>query len=274
MSDKLVAALFDPPSSSSRSRSRSRRGNRSRSRARPSAGAAPGAECGAGADAGAEAAPGARSDAGADAGSDASAEAAPRQDHQQDDLLQLWEDFDSEDTDMETHHDARAQTAKQLDAWARKRAKRQRQDEETTTATELAEDKQLYQLEEAYRREVRDTSGLPIEWAPFTQCAYINGDSYELAQFVVASRADQSGFYIGGTVNVRRRWLGDTDLPGHCEKYSHMCILGVAIGRLGGRIETALIEYGKNHFPLACRNVCRDSRGLTAGINFIYLCQE
>ena len=190
-----------------------------------------------------------------------------------DSLLQLWEDFDEDDTDNEREQEHRNEAARKNAAMAEKSAKQRRKADAAEAAAERAEAQQLDQLEEAYRQAIQACRDLPIEWLPFERCAYIGSDSIEPAQSLVASRASGQ-FYVGGTINVARRWLGDADMRGHCESYSSMVIVGVAMGRLGGRIEAALIDHAKNMFPLLCNNICRDSRGLTDGINFIYMCKQ
>ena len=302
MADWLVAVLFSPPSSTSeaeaeaaatsqimdraccsksRSRSRSRAGPAADAGAEPGAGAASGS--GATSEAGPGAGPGATSGAasGATSGAEAEPGAGPAASGAEagaetgaDSLLQLWEDFDEDDTDNERQLEHAKQESARLAAMAEKQAKQRRKADAAEAAAARAEADQLDQLEESYRHAMRACGDLPIEWIPFEQCAFIAGDSIEPFRFLIASRAaaTSQNFYVGGTVNVRRRWLGDLAMQGHCESYSSMCIIGVAIGRLGGRIEAALIDYAKNMFPLACENRCRDSRGLTAGINFIYMC--
>ncbi len=88
------------------------------------------------------------------------------------------------------------------------------------------------------------------------------------------------GFYIGGTVNPLRRWFGDPPtypgpsrpMPGHCEQYSNMHLLAICDDSVGGRLETHLIRYAKDRFPELCLNIAMDSRGLTDGLNWIYIC--
>ena len=105
-------------------------------------------------------------------------------------------------------------------------------------------------------------------------------DTSSLKARVCTIAHGSGGFYIGGTVNPLRRWFGDPPtytgpsrpMPGHCEQYGNMHLLAICDGSVGGRLETHLIEYAKNRFSELCKNIAVDSRGLTDGLNWIYIC--
>ena len=105
-------------------------------------------------------------------------------------------------------------------------------------------------------------------------------DTSSLKARVCTIAHGSGGFYIGGTVNPLRRWFGDPPtytgpsrpMPGHCEQYANMHLLAICDGSVGGRLETHLIEYAKNRFSELCKNIAVDSRGLTDGLNWIYIC--
>ena len=175
-----------------------------------------------------------------------------------DDLLDLLQDFDPDDSDIERSLERK----KQSDAAAASEA-----------AAARAEEEQLELLEISWNRGVAATQGLPIEWPDFASAALIVGDSIEPLEIRIACRAHDQDFYIGGTACVQRRWFGDLDMPPHADKFERMVIIGIADGRLGGRIEAHLIKYSKDISP-RCLNTASDSRGLTAGINFIYMCLQ
>ena len=79
-------------------------------------------------------------------------------------------------------------------------------------------------------------------------------------------------FYIGATVNPRRRWLGCRGMPGHCRSGWDMMIV-IAYTTEGMRVETELIKFSKNVYGARCCNRAEDSRGQCRGApNFIYVC--
>ena len=329
MSDKLVGALFCPPSSSeshsrsragSRSRSRSRAGSRSRSRIRSracsrsragrsrsgirsdelaaeagagsEAGPAAEAEAGAGSDPRSRSMAGSRSrsragtksrtidrckiasriaaNAVAEAGS-TSEEEPPRATG--DELLDLLQDFDPDDSDIERCLEHEKQSAKELEDISLRRKLEREAAAASEAAAARAEEEQLELLEIAWKRDVAATQGLPIEWPEFVSAALIVGDSIEPLQLRIACHAHDRDFYIGGTASVRRRWLGGFGMQGHAETFERMLIIGIANGRLGGRMEAHLIKYSKD-ITTRCLNKASDSRGLTAGTNFIYMCLQ
>ena len=190
-----------------------------------------------------------------------------------DDLLDLLQDFDPDDSDIERSLERK----KQSDAAAASEAAAAASEREAAAASEAAaaraEEEQLELLEISWNRGVAATQGLPIEWPDFASAALIVGDSIEPLEIRIACRAHDQDFYIGGTACVQRRWLGDLDMPPHADKFERMVIIGIADGRLGGRIEAHLIKYSKDISP-RCLNTAIDSRGLTAGINFIYMCLQ
>ena len=82
-------------------------------------------------------------------------------------------------------------------------------------------------------------------------------------------------FYIGATVDPRRRWLGGWNdrgfMPGHCLTWDAMIVIAYTLE--GPRIETALIELAKRVWQERCTNRKPDSRGQVRGVsNYIYAC--
>jgi hypothetical protein len=88
--------------------------------------------------------------------------------------------------------------------------------------------------------------------------------------------ADAGEVYIGGTVDVRRRWLGgqirDKYSGGHNSHYSKMAVIGMLYGIEGHRMETSLIAFGLESFPHKLKNKSQKSMGLGTGVNFMYVC--
>ena len=88
-------------------------------------------------------------------------------------------------------------------------------------------------------------------------------------------------FYVGATIDPIRRWLGgtsdtrETDMPGHCQHYHSMFLLGVAENEAGKpaarELETRLIRFSQEKWPDICDNKADDARGQVNGINFMYM---
>ena len=78
-------------------------------------------------------------------------------------------------------------------------------------------------------------------------------------------------FYIGATVDPRRRWLGGRGMPGHCLSWGMMFV--IAYTAEGHRLETTAIRFAKFKYGNRCTNIADDSRGQARGChNFIYIC--
>jgi hypothetical protein len=190
-----------------------------------------------------------------------------------DELLDLLQDFDSDDSEIERclEHKKQSEAAAASDAAAA--ASEREAAAASEAAAARAVEKQLELLEISWNRGVAATPGLPIEWPDFASAAFVVGDSIEPLEDRIACQAHDQYFYIGGTACVERRWLGDRGMPPHADKFERMVIIGIADGRLGGMIEAHLIKYSKD-ISSHCLNTAIDSRGLTAGINFIYMCLQ
>jgi hypothetical protein len=88
-------------------------------------------------------------------------------------------------------------------------------------------------------------------------------------------------FYIGATIDPIRRWLGgtsdtrETDMPGHCQRYHRMWLIGVAENEAGKpaarHLETRLSRFSREKWPDICDNKADDARGQVNGINFMYM---
>ena len=97
------------------------------------------------------------------------------------------------------------------------------------------------------------------------------------------SRGDVDAFYIGATVNPRRRWLlggcqsdeRQWSQSGHCHRWKGMWLIDVAentIGNHAGRVlETSLIKFARANWPATCKNKAEDARGQCNGVNFMYM---
>jgi len=190
-----------------------------------------------------------------------------------DELLDLLQDFDSDDSEIERclEHKKQSEAAAASDAAAA--ASEREAAAASEAAAARAVEQQLELLEISWNRGVATTQGLPIEWPDFASAAFVVGDSIEPLEDRIACQAHDQYFYIGGTACVERRWLGDRGMPPHADKFERMVIIGIADGRLGGMIEAHLIKYSKD-ISSHCLNTAIDSRGLTAGINFIYMCLQ
>ena len=101
-------------------------------------------------------------------------------------------------------------------------------------------------------------------------------------------------FYIGGTTDPVRRWLGDghlmlskrkpqaiqtscerSGMPGHYLSWDSMHLIAVARNEIGSKearvLETDLIRFSKTKWPSLCENIAIDSRGQCDGTNFMYI---
>ena len=99
---------------------------------------------------------------------------------------------------------------------------------------------------------------LPIDFPDNHYIAiWIPGDDLVPIQYRLVCRADRP-FYVGGTVNMRRRWLRDGNMKPHSNSYDSMCILAIAAGKFGGQLETQLIRYALDRFPQNCLDKATD----------------
>ena len=191
-----------------------------------------------------------------------------------DELLDLLQDFDSDDTEIERCLEQK----KQSEAAAASDAAAAASDRKAAAASEgaaaRAAEQQLDLMQISWNRGIATTQGLPIEWPDFASAAFVVGDSFEHLEDRIACQAHDQYLYIGGTACVERRWLGDRGMPPHADKFERMIIIAIADGRLGGMIEAHLIKYSKDSRGIHCLNTALDSRGLTSGINFIYMCLQ
>ena len=87
---------------------------------------------------------------------------------------------------------------------------------------------------------------------------------------IVDSVADGDSFYVGATVNPRKRWLGRDGFIGHCWRWSAMIM--IAYTSIGLWMEKAAIRFAQATYPQQCVNKAPDSRGQAPGNNFIYVC--
>ena len=109
---------------------------------------------------------------------------------------------------------------------------------------------------------------MPIEFIDSDSAIFFDGDDLSWVERSVAAVANYS-FYIGATLDVRRRWLGDSGkdngrpLIGHHEAYDSMRVIGITDGKFGKILETHLINYAKDLCSETCLNKAADARGQT-----------
>ena len=191
-------------------------------------------------------------------------------------------EFDSEDTDLEREAESdRKNGARRIGAAAARAASIAAKDARAKDAAARAEGRDATAraaAQDAIASIKEKCMGHPIH----LRDVELNdgSDTSSLKAKVCAIAQVSGGFYIGGTVNPLRRWFGDPPtytgpsrpMPGHCERYANMHLLAICDGSVGGRLETHLIKYAKDRFPELCLNMAMDSRGLTDGLNWIYIC--
>jgi hypothetical protein len=86
-------------------------------------------------------------------------------------------------------------------------------------------------------------------------------------------------FYVGGTINVKRRWTGWVGGPrgscrGHRADWEKMLVIKVCLAGTGPDIEQMLINFakGSSHLSDVCTNKAPDARGLRkTGTTFMYM---
>ena len=191
-------------------------------------------------------------------------------------------EFDSQDTDLEREAEsARKDGARKIGDAAARAASIAAKDARARDAAARAEARDATAraaAQDAIARIKEECMDRPIH---LRDVELNDGSDTSSLQARVCTIAHGSGgFYIGGTVNPLRRWFGDPPtytgpsrpMPGHCERYANMHLLAICDGSVGGRLETHLIEYAKNRFSELCKNIAVDSRGLTDGLNWIYIC--
>ena len=138
-------------------------------------------------------------------------------------------------------------------------------------ADDSAVDASLTELVERFRLTLAGQS-LPIS------LDYMSGPNVEetLADLISTHCVDR--FYIGATQAPPRRWLGgwndarDDRMPGHCERWRCMFMIGLQKDAAARRLETRLIVWAQERWPHLCANVAADSRGQCAGPNWVYVC--
>jgi hypothetical protein len=127
-------------------------------------------------------------------------------------------------------------------------------------------------LEDEWANREWEAAGLPITFHHNTTM-----DDVEACVDDLASNAH--GFYIGGTEDPVRRWLGDAGdgysrpMVGHHATYSALHVVALEGDGGAGEVEARLIKRMKERYKPKCRNKALDSRGLSkSGFGFIYVC--
>ena len=193
-----------------------------------------------------------------------------------DELLDMLQDFDEEATDIEEAQERRDKAAEQLqDQCLQRQLQREAEGrvEQAQAAQAAQAAREIEDLERTWIQAMEACADLPIDFPDYYNAILAPGEDLVPIQYRLACRADRP-FYVGGTVNVQRRWLGDGNMKPHSDAYDSMCILAIAAGKFGGQLETQLIRYALEQFSQTCLNKAPDSRGLTDGNNFIYMCLQ
>ena len=130
---------------------------------------------------------------------------------------------------------------------------------------ELASEEELHML---FSASVAECKGLPVEHWNFDE-GKVHHPLHDLV--------DGAAFYIGATVNPRRRFLGGQSrggsMPGHCLSWDRLTVVHLANGIGARRVETNLISYCKGRYGHLCTNTAMDSRGVSAQEPaFVYVC--
>ena len=130
---------------------------------------------------------------------------------------------------------------------------------------ELASEEELHML---FSASVAECKGLLVEHWNFDE-GKVHHPLHDLV--------DGAAFYIGATVNPRRRFLGGQSrggsMPGHCLSWDRLTVLHLANGIGARRVETNLISYCKGRYGHLCTNTAMDSRGVSAQEPaFVYVC--
>ena len=136
---------------------------------------------------------------------------------------------------------------------------------EADSDDELASEEELHML---FSASVAECKGLPVEHWNFDE-GKVHHPLHDLV--------DGAAFYIGATVNPRRRFLGGQSrggsMPGHCLSWDRLTVLHLANGIGARRVETNLISYCKGRYGHLCTNTAMDSRGVSAQEPaFVYVC--
>lgn len=123
---------------------------------------------------------------------------------------------------------------------------------------------------------------VPIEYASVLHGRH--DDAVRRLVDALKSIPAKSSFYIGASIDVVRRWLGDdpgdsldgdrNPMPGHCQRFTAMRIIAIERrGRLSMALEKRLIAAGKHFDFKRCVNKAVDARGqCQEQPNFMYLC--
>ena len=124
-------------------------------------------------------------------------------------------------------------------------------------------------LRNAWEDEKSECLGLPISfWGDGS------GDDDAVLQELNFIAGQAGSHYVGGAMNVLRRWLAVGF--GHSHKWPQMTVLAVRLGGEGAALESLAINFALDNI-LGCTNKARDARGLCKAngtINFLYVCHS
>jgi hypothetical protein len=199
-----------------------------------------------------------------------SPERAQAQNQENDSLLSMLEDFDSQDTQRAEMHRTCFQPApaQQLSSSAARPSSSHSTVEDFGLVLEsqaLGPDTAV--LERAWATARDQCQGLPVRFVGYGVCS---DEDVEAAIDTLLRDEMILKFYVGATALVKRRWLGGDDMPGHCIHWAYMAVLAVRGGAEGGQLEAKCIRMAKGFYS-GCTNTALDSRHLGDGINFVYL---
>jgi hypothetical protein len=174
--------------------------------------------------------------------------------------------IDSQDTDEETNRILRVQAFAELEEHTKKQAEKIKTEAQKHREQQSEEDR----LQDALEDAISTCCGLPISFGD----VFGTIDAIKAALVHEASAAHD--VYLGATVDVHGRWAGryirDKWAPGHRDGFDKMFVLALCYGKQGHRMESLLIQFGKDHFPDKLRNKSMLSSGLASEHNFVYVC--
>ena len=135
-----------------------------------------------------------------------------------------------------------------------------------SSSDDLTSEEQLQML---FNDSVAECKGLPV--------THWNFDENKVHR-ALHDLVDDAAFYIGATVNPRRRYLGGESrggsMPGHCQRWERLTVVHLANGIGARRVETNLIMHAMDKYgERLCTNTAMDSRGVSPDWPaFVYVC--
>jgi len=173
--------------------------------------------------------------------------------------------FDSQDTERE---EAKEEAEREM-----KRAK-----EEAEREMKRAKTREPEPIHSEPKREAIDArsiaaaecAGFPISFRS------VSLSDEEAVDAVCCIAGSAESFYVGVTAHVLHRWLGRNtergNMRGHCKTYDYMVIVATRCSvAAAASLEKRCITAGKEYFASASKNIAEDARGISGGVNFVYI---